>query len=77
MAKDNKGGQTPAPAAGGNVVAMSMCPVEKCGKKATRDAFCPEHFAWFKEGLVNRAGEKPKDFDKKYQAYLMRTKKAA
>lgn len=75
MAKDKKpsGGET----GGGNVVAMSLCPVEKCGKRAARAEFCDEHFAWFKEGLINRSGEKPKDFDKKFQAYLTRTKKAA
>jgi hypothetical protein len=74
MAKENKG---PNPNAGGNVVAISMCPVEKCGKKASRSEFCEEHFGWFKEGLINRAGEKPKDFDKKFQAFLLRTRKAA
>lgn len=74
MSKDKK------PAQGGsasNVVAITLCPVEKCGKKSTRAEFCDEHFAWFKEGLINRAGVKVKDFDKKYQAYLMRTKKKA
>lgn len=74
MAKDKKQGGGEATA---NVVAMSMCPVEKCGKRASRAEFCEEHFGWFKEGLINRGGEKPKDFDKKYQAYLTRTKKAA
>lgn len=74
MAKENKGA---AQSGGNNVVAMSLCPVEKCGKKSSRMEFCPEHFAWFKEGLVNRAGEKPKDFDKKFQAFLLRQKKAA
>lgn len=74
MAKENKGG---APQGGGNVVSLAICPVEKCGKKATRSEFCDEHFKWFKEGLITRGGQKPKDFDKKYQAYLMRQKKAA
>jgi hypothetical protein len=32
---------------------------------------------WFKEGLVNKKGQKPTDFDKKYQAFMHRTKKAA
>lgn len=59
-----------------NVVGMTLCPVEKCGKKASRAEFCEEHFSWFKEGLVSRNGMKPKDFDKKYQAFL-RHKKAA
>lgn len=73
MSKDKKG----EAGGGNNVVTMAICPVEKCGKKAARSEFCAEHFLWFKEGLINRAGEKPKDFDKKYQAYLLRTKKAA
>ncbi len=61
-----------------NVVAMpTTCCVEKCGKKGDRMSFCSEHYVWFKEGLVNRKGQKPTDFDKKYQDYLMRSKKAA
>ncbi|MCB0365599.1 MAG: hypothetical protein H6624_04200 [Bdellovibrionaceae bacterium] len=63
---------------GGSVAKIpERCPVEKCGKKVVRSAFCEEHFVWFKEGLVNRKGEKPKDFDKKYQAYVRRQHKAA
>jgi hypothetical protein len=76
MSKDNKKGGSPQ-AGGGNVVSLSICPVEKCGKKASRMEFCEEHFAWFKEGLINRSGEKPKDFDKKHHAYMLRTKKVA
>ena len=57
-----------------NVVSLpERCPV--CAGKATRSSFCEEHFVWFKEGLINRKGEKPKDFDKKYQAFMR--KKAA
>ncbi len=57
-----------------NVVELPQrCPV--CDGKSTRASFCDEHFQWFKMGLVNRKGEKPKDFDKKYQAYMR--KKAA
>lgn len=63
--------------AGAAVLGLTVCPVEKCGKKASRMEFCNEHFVWFKEGLVARNGEKPKDFDKKYQAFLHRHKKAA
>lgn len=70
--KKNSGPNSPA----NNVITLSMCPVEKCGKKASRAEFCDEHFGWFKEGLVSRKGEKPKDFDKKYQAFL-RHKKVA
>lgn len=66
-------------AAKDNVVQMAsaVCCVEKCGKKGEKMNFCPEHYMWFKEGLVNRQGKRPVDFDKKYQAYLLRTKKAA
>ena len=46
---------------------IERCPAENCGKKPKRMHFCQEHFEWFKEGLINRAGEKPSDFDKKYQ----------
>ncbi|MGE0763847.1 MAG: hypothetical protein AB7N80_11265 [Bdellovibrionales bacterium] len=74
MSKDKK---PAAPQAANNVVSLAMCPAEKCGKKASRAEFCEEHFVWFKEGLINRTGEKAKDFDKKFQAYLMRHKKAA
>jgi hypothetical protein len=71
MSKD-KG--APAP----NVTTLpTTCCVEKCGKKGDRLNFCTEHFTWFKEGLVNKQGKKPVDFDKKYQAYLLRTKNAA
>ncbi len=53
------------------------CCAEKCGKKASRLSFCDEHFGWFKEGLVNKKGVRPTDFDKKYQDFLSRSKKAA
>lgn len=60
-----------------NVVAMtSTCLFEKCGKKAERMGFCDEHYMWFKEGLINKKGQKPSDFDKKYQDYLSRKKAA-
>ncbi|MBT4761377.1 MAG: hypothetical protein HOO06_06735 [Bdellovibrionaceae bacterium] len=51
----------------------ARCPV--CKGKAHKAGFCAEHFQWFKMGLVNRKGEKPKDFDKKFQA--MQRRKAA
>lgn len=72
MSKDKKGGQD-------NVVAIGStnCCVDKCGKKADRLNFCPEHYMWFKEGLISKKGQRPTDFDKKYQAFMMRTKKAA
>lgn len=60
-----------------NVVALpTQCPVEKCSARPKRAGFCEEHFMWFKEGLVNRKGEKPTDFDKKFQAFT-RKKQAA
>ena len=64
---------------GDNVVAMGAtnCCVDKCGKKSDKLNFCPEHYMWFKEGLVSRKGQRPTDFDKKYQAFMMRTKKSA
>ncbi len=66
MSKDEKKPQGPPKS---NVVSMPQrCPV--CSSKATRASFCDEHFIWFKESLVNRKGEKPKDFDKKYQNFL-------
>ncbi|MBX3022289.1 MAG: hypothetical protein KF799_11505 [Bdellovibrionales bacterium] len=64
-------------AGGDNVInlAAAVCCVEKCGKKADKLNFCPEHYMWFKEGLISKKGVRPTDFDKKYQAYMM--KKAA
>jgi len=78
MAKDQKGGGAPG---ANNVVQMaaSACCVEKCTSKVDKMNFCKEHYMWFKEGLINKKGQRPTDFDKKYQAYMMRTggKKAA
>lgn len=61
-----------------NVVAIgaTSCCVEKCTKKSDKMNFCPEHYMWFKEGLINKKGQRPTDFDKKYQAYLHRKKAA-
>lgn len=74
MAKQGKKSGSPK---GGNVVGMSLCPVEGCGQKTTRAGFCAEHFIWFKAGLINRKGQKPKDFDKKHQAFLRKQRTAA
>ena len=73
--KDEKNEKSPKPNLPPQNVAElpSRCPV--CNKKASRINFCDEHFLWFKEGLINRQGEKPKDFDKKYQLFMR--KKAA
>lgn len=55
---------------GGNVAVLPQsCPVDACGKKPKRAGFCEDHFVWFKAGLVNRQGQKPSDFDKKFQAF--------
>lgn len=75
MSKD-KGGKPADTGGGGNVVSMNCC-VDKCGKRVEKMTFCAEHFGWFKEGLVNRQGQKPSDFDKKYQSYMTKKKGAA
>lgn len=72
-AKDKK--NPPAKGSGDNVVHLSRCPV--CGSKPEKAGFCGEHFAWFKFGLVNKKGEKPIDFDKKFMAFQKRFKKVA
>lgn len=58
-----------------NVVHLSRCPV--CSGKPVRAGFCEEHFHWFKFGLVNKKGEKPVDFDKKFMAFEKRFRKAS
>ena len=69
MAKDNK-------AQGNNVVAMpDRCGAEGCKSAVQRMHFCNEHFAWYKEGLINKKGQRPTDFDRKHQEFLR--KKAA
>ncbi len=72
MSNDTKKPQE-KPAASNVVEMPKKCPV--CAKKEARAGFCDEHFLWFKEGLINRKGEKPSDFDKKYQNFMR--KKAA
>ncbi len=73
MAKE----KTVAPAPS-NVIQMTptSCCVEKCTGKTHKLGFCADHFVWFKEGLVNKKGEKPADFDRKYQAFMMKKKAA-
>lgn len=68
MGKPNKNPNQPE-------VKIERCPADGCGKAAQRMHFCSEHFDWFKAGLVNKMGQRPSDFDKKYQAYTR--KKAA
>ncbi len=48
-----------------------------CHKKVNRMYFCEEHFLWFKEGLIDKNGKKPKDFQKKYTLFLKKYKKSA
>lgn len=57
-----------------NVVSLdsSRCACEGCKKKSDKAGFCPEHFAWFKEGLITKDGAKAPDFDKKYYHYNAR-----
>jgi hypothetical protein len=57
-------------AEGGNVVVLSKCSAEGCGKKTDRLTFCTEHYDWFKWGLLTKEGQRPSDFDKKYQSYM-------
>lgn len=54
------------PGGANNVAAMpTKCKAEGCAKKSEKLDFCPEHFVWFKEGLLTRDGKKPVDFDRK------------
>jgi hypothetical protein len=66
--KKNQGGATVA-------TLPDRCPTEGCKSAVKRMHFCEEHFLWYKEGLINKKGQKPSDFDKKYQNYMR--KKAA
>ena len=71
--KKNNGGK-PA----GKVISISVrCSSHGCKEKPKRLNFCTEHFAWFKEGLITRHGEKAKDFGKKYQDHMNRKSKQA
>jgi len=64
MSNKNKG-QKPE----NNIIAISRCLAEDCAKKSQRADFCDEHFAWFKAGLINKKGEKVKDFERKLQHF--------
>ncbi|MFN7262459.1 MAG: hypothetical protein ACK5RO_12700 [Pseudobdellovibrionaceae bacterium] len=57
-----------------NVVPLqaSKCNAEGCKSKPSRAGFCEEHYTWFKEGLITLEGNKAKDFDKKYHAFMRR-----
>ncbi len=59
-----------------NVVSLpTQCTAEGCKKKPEVAGFCEEHFAWFKEGMLTKEGQKPTDFDKKFVAYMKRKSK--
>lgn len=53
-------------------IASARCQAEGCKHKPDQAGFCSEHYMWFKEGLVTKEGIKPKDFDKKYHAFMAR-----
>jgi hypothetical protein len=79
MAKDTKSPQQ-VPQKPSNVVPMTArlgCTAEGCKKPDTKLNFCNEHYEWYKVGLINKAGQKPKDFDKKYRAFMKKHKQAA
>ncbi len=73
MAKGN-GPQNPGAPQG--AVGEHQCKSEDCKKKPDRAGFCNEHFAWFKWGLVTASGSKARDFDKKFQGYMLSKKPA-
>ncbi len=74
MAKEKGAAPTQGP---NNVIPLNTtCCVEKCTARVEKMGFCGQHYTWFKEGLVNKKGEKPTDFDKKYQAFVTRKKAA-
>ncbi len=62
------------PNAGAKVIPIgsSTCVAEGCKSKSARANYCAEHFVWFKEGLINREGQRVPDFDKKFQAFSRR-----
>ena len=78
---ENKSKNAPAPEKQmpSNVVQLNAhkCVAEGCKKNPERAGFCQEHYMWFKEGLITMEGYHAKDFDKKYNAFLQRQKKAA
>ena len=65
MAKENK-----SPQAKGPQTSTDFCVAEGCKKSVERMHFCQEHFEWYKEGLIDKRGSRPSDFDKKHQLWL-------
>lgn len=79
MAKKPEGQQGSEQSQGkSNVIdlASRKCCEETCKKMSSRAGFCDEHFTWYKEGLITNDGKHPRDFDKKYQLFLVKTRKA-
>lgn len=78
---ENKSKTAPAPEkqAPSNVVSLTAhkCTAEDCKKNPERAGFCGEHYMWFKEGLLTLEGYRAKDFDKKFNNFMNRAKKAA
>ena len=62
-----------------NIVAFPPASVHcvACSKKKVKAQFCEEHFLWFKEGLIDKKGHKPKDFQQKHALYLKKQAKVA
>jgi hypothetical protein len=57
-----------------NVISITSarCVAQDCKSKPSKAGFCDTHYEWFKEGLLTKEGQKPRDFDKKYHAFMKR-----
>ncbi|PIU01334.1 MAG: hypothetical protein COT74_02200 [Bdellovibrionales bacterium CG10_big_fil_rev_8_21_14_0_10_45_34] len=76
----NKKKEGGSPQQGGKVLPLVVndrCVADGCKSKQKRAQFCSEHFVWFKEGLISKHGQKPKDFERKYTQFLAKQKQAA
>ncbi len=51
------------------VAGVEHCKCAGCKKPEARFTFCHEHYEWFKFGLINKAGHRVPDFDKKFDHY--------
>ena len=59
------------------VVGVEGCKCSGCKKPQSQFTFCPEHYEWFKFGLISKEGKKVSDFDKKqghYASYVAKQK---
>ncbi len=52
------------------------CKCGGCKKPQARFTFCPEHYEWFKFGLINKAGQRVVDFDKKFDHFTAHLERA-